>query len=99
LEVAVQRLVKPLFGEKTDQARCEEETAKFARFAAVLEHQLQGRRFIVNDQLTLADFCVGARLPFAQPLKLSLSDYPNIRRWLAALEEQPGWRASAPPPM
>jgi glutathione S-transferase len=98
-EIAWQRLVKPLIGQKTDNARCEEEAAKFGRFASVLDRQLQGRRFIVNDQLTLADFCVAASLTVAQPIKLSLSDYPNIRRWLAGLEDQPGWRASAPPPM
>ena len=82
-----------------DNARCKEELVKFERFVSVLERQLQGRRFVVSDQLTLADFCLASSLSVAQPIKLSLSEYPNIRRWLAALEEQPGWRASAPPPM
>jgi glutathione S-transferase len=98
-ELAWQRLIKPRIGQKPDNARCDEEVAKFERFASVLERQLQGRRFVANDQLTLADFCLGSSLAVAQPIKLSLSDYPNIRRWLAGLEDQPGWRASAPPPM
>lgn len=98
-ELAWQRLIRPRIGEKTDDARCEEAEARFARFGAVLDAHLQGKRFLVNDQLTLADFCVGSSLTVAQPAKLSLGNLPNVRRWLAALEEQPGWRASAPPPM
>lgn len=97
--LAYQRLVKPRIDQQPDLARCEEELGKIGRFAGVLEQQLQGKRFIVEDQLTLADFCVGASLAVLQPLKVSLSPYPNIRRFLAALEEQPGWRASAPPAM
>jgi glutathione S-transferase len=98
-ELAWQRLIKPRIGQQTDAARCAAEEIRFHKFANVLEQHLQGKRFLVNDQLTLADFCVGSTLPVAQPMKLSLADYPNIRRWFASLDDQPGWRASAPPPM
>lgn len=95
-----QRLLKPLLGlGKADPARCEEEEGKFKRFAAVLDGALAGRRFLVNEQLTLADFCVAAPLSHAAAAELPIDGLRNVKRWLAALDEQPGWVASTPPPM
>jgi glutathione S-transferase len=95
-----QRVVKQLLGlGATDAVRCEEEEANFKRFAAVLDGQLKGKRFLVGDQLTLADFCVASSLTYAEPARLPLGEFAQVRRWLSALDEQPGWRASAPPPM
>ena len=95
-----ERVLKPLLGQgQPDAARCEQEEAQFKRFAAVLDAQLKGKRFIVGDTLTLADFCVASTLTYAQPAKLPIADFGNVRRWFAALDEQPGWRASTPPPM
>jgi glutathione S-transferase len=95
-----QRVLKPLLGQgKADQARCEEEEGRFKRFAAVLDGALAGKRFLVNDQLTLADFCVAAPLSHAAAAELPIAGLRNVKRWLAALDEQPGWVASTPPPM
>jgi glutathione S-transferase len=95
-----ERVVKPLLGlGETDAARCQEEEANFKRFGAVLDGHLKGKRFLVADQLTIADFCVASSLTLAEAAKLPLSDFGNVRSWLRSLDEQPGWRASAPPPM
>jgi len=98
--LAFQRIIKPLLGIGTpDEARCAEEEVNFKRYAAVLDGALEGKRFICGDQLTLADFCVASSLTFAEHAKLPLGDFGQVRRWLASLDEQPGWRASKPPPM
>lgn len=98
--LAYQRLIKPLFGlGKPDEARCEEEEANFARYAAVLDRALAGKRFLVEGRLTVADFCVAAPLSHAKAVRLPLAGFANIERWLASLDEEPGWRASTPPPM
>ena len=95
-----QRLLKPALGLGTpDAARCEEEEQAFKRYGAVLDTHLKGRRFIVGDGLTLADFCVASTLTYKEPAQLPVDGFENIRAWLSALDEQPGWRASAPPPM
>ncbi|HEU4581977.1 MAG TPA: glutathione S-transferase family protein [Polyangiaceae bacterium] len=95
-----QRLLKPmLFHTEPDAARVEEAETNFKRFAAVLDGALAGKRFLVNNQLTLADFCVAAPLTYVAQAKLPLAGFKNAERWLAALDEQPGWRASVPPPM
>jgi len=95
-----QRVIKQLLGQgKPDQARCEEEETNFRRYAAVLDGQLANKRFLVNDQLTLADFCVAACLSHAEHAKLPLHEFNHVKQWFVSLDEQPGWRASAPPPM
>jgi glutathione S-transferase len=95
-----QRVLKSVLGQgKPDLARCEEEEGRFKRFAAVLDGALAGKRFLVNDQLTLADFCVAAPLSHAAAAELPIAGLRNVKRWLAALDEQPGWVASTPPPM
>lgn len=95
-----ERIVKRLLGRgKPDAARCEENEAHFKTFAAVLDRALEGQRFVVNDQLTIADFCLAAPLTYAEQARLPLAGFDNVQRWLLALDEQPGWRGSRPPPM
>lgn len=95
-----ERVVKPALGAgKPNEARCADEEANFARFAKILDDWLAHRRYLVNDRLTLADFCVAAPLSHAEHARLPLREFRNLRRWLAALDESPSWRASAPPPM
>jgi glutathione S-transferase len=98
--LAFQRILKPLFGlGKPDPARCEEEERNFKRYAAVLDQALSNKRFLVGDRLTIADFCVGSALTHAEASGLPLAGFDHMKRWAAALDEQPGWSASRPPPM
>ena len=66
----------------------------FARFAAVLNEMLKGRRWLTGEDLTIADFSVGAWIPAARMLQLPLEQYAEIARWYDALERLPAWRAS-----
>jgi glutathione S-transferase len=98
--IGFERLVKPLLGLGTpNEARCVEEEENVKRFGAVLDGALKGKRFLCNDQLTLADFCVASSLTYAEQARLPIADFTNVRRWLATMDEQPAWRASKPPPM
>lgn len=99
-ELSYERMIKRIIGAgEADAARCEVLDGNFERHAKVLDDHLDGKRYLVNDQLTVADFCVASSLTYATPAGLKLDRFPNIKRWLSALDEQPGWRASAPPPM
>jgi glutathione S-transferase len=95
-----ERVVKPLVGiGQPDESRCAEHATEFRRFAAVVNNHLEGRRFLVSDQLTVADFCVASSLTHAAAAKVPLDEFRHLKRWFQALDEQPGWRASSPPPM
>ena len=95
-----ERMLKPLLklGE-TDQAKCAQLDEQWNKFASVLDAHLANNRFVAGGQLTIADFCVASSLTYAKPAQLPVDRHAHISSWLSALDEQPGWRASAPPPM
>jgi glutathione S-transferase len=70
---------------------------RLRRFAAVLDTNLADREYVVGAGLTLADFSLAASLTYAQPAKIPLDDYPNIRRWHAAVGRIDAWKRTAPP--
>ena len=98
-ELTFERMIKPMIGGTTDEARCAVLEPQFHRFATVLNDHLDGKMYLVDGNVTIADFCVAAPLTYAVPGRLPVEAYGNIRSWLSALDEQPGWRGSSPPPM
>lgn len=99
----IERFVKPkiLGVSDTDQAAIVRGTEMFDRAARVLDGHLKGRKYIVGDTLTLADFAIGAPLNYAGEGCYPLEPYDEIRRWHAGLMALPAWQAtmaqSAPP--
>ena len=66
----------------------------FDRFAAVLNQHLKGRTWITGDDLSIADFSVGAMVPAAERLQLAVASFPEIIRWHDRLAALPAWQAS-----
>jgi glutathione S-transferase len=66
----------------------------FARFAAVLDASLRGKTWLIGEQLTIADFSVGALVPSAERHGLPVGDFPEILRWYKALAALPAWRGA-----
>jgi glutathione S-transferase len=94
-----ERLVKRLFGQGgPDPSEVEKGEQSFNRFAEVLNGQLKGRRFVTGQQLTVADFSIGAWLNLAEAAQYPLAAYPEITRWHATLAQLPAWRRSVVPP-
>jgi glutathione S-transferase len=90
-------IVKRRFGiGAPDLTVVEAELGQFRRFARVLNEHLAGRKWVVGDGLTLADFCVAMTLPYAEQARLPLDEFPNIRRWHERLNEIEGWREPFP---
>jgi glutathione S-transferase len=56
-----------------------------------LETHLQGREWIVGDDVTNADLSCCGYLYYPEPFGFSRADWPNIDAWLTRLSEQPGW--------
>jgi glutathione S-transferase len=67
-------------------------TEVFHRAASVLEGQLDGKRFVLGDTLTLADFSLGAAMTLAEAAHLPLAPYGAIARWHATLAALPAWQ-------
>jgi glutathione S-transferase len=93
-----ERLVKRVFGlGDASPAEMEKGEQKFRRFGDVLNGNLVGRRFITGDDLTVADFSIGAWLNFAQAARYPIDGFREITRWHADLMELPAWRESIVP--
>ncbi|MDW5441162.1 glutathione S-transferase family protein [Polaromonas sp. SM01] len=88
-----EHIVKPRFGiGPPDAAEVQKATQGFLRYAAVLEAHLRGRRYLVGEALSVADFAAAITLPYAEEAKLPLADFPEIRRWHEQLNKLEAWR-------
>jgi len=92
-----ENVLKPTYlGQPTDVARVAALLEPFHRFAAILDRHLRGRRFVVGEQWTLADFSIAAAFCYAAPAKLPWERYNEIRRWYGGIDALPEWQATAP---
>ena len=92
-----QHVIKPHFGlGGPDPKAVEEATGFFKQFARVLNDHLSGRKYLVGDALTVADFSVAVALPYAAKAKIPIGEFPEVERWHARLNELPAWREPFP---
>ena len=96
-----ENLLKRIFGggdpDPAEIARGESESH---RFAGVLDGSLKVRKWLTGNDLTIADYSVGAWMTVAQLAQYPLAKYTEINRWYTALSSQPGWKeAIVPPPL
>jgi|ERR1700749_4295734 len=88
-----ERFVKAMFGGGgPDPKEVEKGLTSFNRLAAILNAHLKGRKFVLGDQITVADFTLGAPLIATELAGLPVQDYPEIVRWYAQLAALPAWQ-------
>ncbi len=92
--IAYQTYIKPRFlNQQPDQARIEELSLDFARFATVLNGHLTGRTWVLGKDFSIADIALGSTVELAQFLRMPLEIYTEIVRWLSALAARESWAA------
>ena len=74
-----------------DMAAIAKGSEMFHRAAKVLDGQLQKRKFVTGDTLTLADFSLGSGLNLAEVARYPMQPYAAIRRWHGELMALPAW--------
>jgi glutathione S-transferase len=88
-----QHVIRPRFlGAEPDAKAVEEATGFFKQFAAVLNGHLRGRRYVLGDTLSIADFALAATLPQADQARIPVKGFAEIERWHDRLSELPAWR-------
>ena len=60
---------------------------------AVLNDHLEGRDWIVGDEITNADLSCCGYLYYPEPFGFVREDWPHIDAWLTRLSDTPGWKA------
>ena len=66
-------------------------TAELAQAAAVLDHHLSTREWLVGGQATLAEYAVAAPLLTMEQAGLPLEGYPHLLAWFARVKALPAW--------
>jgi glutathione S-transferase len=94
---AFEKLFKKIFMKQdADPAALAVGEKEWHTWAPILNGHLETRKWILGDELTLADFSVGACFSYAEPSGLPWERYSHIRAWCARLGEIPAWKNTAP---
>jgi glutathione S-transferase len=59
---------------------------------ATLDAALEGRDWLVGDEITNADISCCGYLYYPEPFGFDRKEYPNIDSWLDRIADQPGWK-------
>ncbi len=95
--MAWENFAKPTFNiGEPDLAVVEQAEVEFHTYAPVLEQQLESRIFVTGENITLADYSLGAILMYATPGKVPLEPYPNIKTWYQRMEATDAWKKTSP---
>lgn len=92
--IAVARYINKYLGlpaERKEEYASKQEGGHKA--LSVMEHQLSQSRFLVGNTLTIADISLYAYTHVAHEGGFDLSQYPNIRSWIDAIEQAPRYVA------
>lgn len=81
------RAVK-LFSRPWDLPQCQELGTAGLH---VMETHLAGHDWLANDRVSIADIACYPYVALAPQGDIPLSDFPNIRRWLARIQSLPGY--------
>jgi glutathione S-transferase len=68
----------------------------FLRFAEVLDGHLNDRKWLVGDDVTLADYAVASFLDHIESAHMPIDNFKQIQRWYADIESLEAWQKSAP---
>jgi glutathione S-transferase len=92
-----ENLLKKVFASgEPDPAKLQQAESELARFGAVLEGQLAGRRYVCGDTLTVADISFACTLMYRVPARVPLEPFPRIRSWMETIEALDAWRSTQP---
>jgi glutathione S-transferase len=62
------------------------------RLADILDKRLAKSKWLVGDTPTIADIAVAAPMHVHKMQRLPLDDHPNLKRWMADIEQLPCWQ-------
>ena len=91
-----ENLVKPMLGRGApDPVEVERGTQLVLRYAAVLDGHLDGKEWVAQGRLTLADLALATPLSTRVPAKLPVGDFKNLLGWVERVQALPCWQATA----
>ncbi|MBN1205489.1 MAG: glutathione S-transferase family protein [Myxococcaceae bacterium] len=95
-EVMMQTVYLRIMGQQKDEAKYAAGLEKLRRDLGVLEKGLAGKEYLCG-KLTIADFSLVSNLLLRGPMGFDLEAYPNVKAWVARMEDRESVRKSLPP--
>lgn len=90
---------KPMLGTGVpDPQKVAEAEERFRPLAAMLNEHLAGRKFLLGNDVTLADFIVGGAATYMDRGRIPIADYPNVKSWWTRLNAIDAWSSTMPGP-
>jgi glutathione S-transferase len=87
------KLIAPQFMDfQPEPSVFDEAMRDWRQFMAVLDGQLEGRRWLIDDRLSYADFRVATCFPFAAAAGLPIAEFPQVQRLADQLDQIDAWR-------
>jgi glutathione S-transferase len=87
------KLIAPQFMDfQPEQPVFDDAMRDWRQFMGILDGQLQGRKWLVDDRLSYADFRVGTCFPFAEAAGLPVAEFPQVQRLASQLMQIDAWR-------
>jgi glutathione S-transferase len=95
--LSFETVAKPVFLKmQPDPAVVEIARRDLQRFLPVLERHLRGKRYMVGDAITLADYAVAHLEGFKGMVPFDWSAYPSVNEFYSRIADDPHWVATAP---
>ncbi|KAL5321802.1 hypothetical protein ACEPPN_009765 [Leptodophora sp. 'Broadleaf-Isolate-01'] len=88
----VEYVVKPLLKSEPDQSIIDAQAPKWNQLASVLDAQLAKTKYLVGDEVTIADIAVAAPMHLHKASRLPVDQHPNLKRWMTQIEKLPAWQ-------
>jgi glutathione S-transferase len=98
--ISRERVSKKMVGGSggPDPAEIERGEGLLTAAARVLDAHLAGRRWIVQDNLTLADLAIASPLMHASAAQLPVMGYESLQAWFSRVRSLDAWKRSGPIP-
>jgi glutathione S-transferase len=74
-----------------DAAMVEQACATLSRFAPVLDAHMDGRKYLVDDQLTLADYSMAALEQYVTLVPFNFAPYRHIHTYFERMRQSEHW--------
>jgi glutathione S-transferase len=89
--------IKPMIGAgESDPAAVQRGQMLVTETARVLDAHLAGKKWVVGDKLSLADFALATPLMVIRQAKLPVNDFANLMVWFRRVESQGAWKSTGP---
>lgn len=87
-KVVYNRIFAPIRKIAVDEVSLKEGLEFLTRFLPIVDHQLVKNKYLLGDQITLADFNILAGLDPVEAALIDISQYGRIIRWRNELKKQ-----------